>query len=165
VALLWLSGLRKLTVCRPRRWFDSTRWDCEAPTSLTQEEAMAWWMTNPQLLRIEMNLAHAATGGRVVRSGDTIYYEEQISADGVRFAYRMRYADDHPHSAPRVYLLHPELPHIAEIHRFSDGALCLFGAEEWHPTFTGLWVRNRVAAWVGALIQYSRTGVWPSMRR
>ncbi len=120
-----------------------------------------WVAERPNLLRLEMELARGLTSGRIARDGATIVFEEEIRAHGVSFGYQIRYAPDHPFTAPTVLLLWPDLPKTREVHRFSDGSLCLHAEEEWLPTRTGaLWLRNRAVAWIVAVGDFSRTGVW-----
>lgn len=122
--------------------------------------SMRWAERDPGRLDLEMRLLGAAAHGRFVRVGQSVAYEEEVVHDGVRFGFRIVFPDDYPYSPPRTHLLRPPLPVTSEIHRFVDGALCLFGPDEWHPNQTGLWVRNRTVAWIGALRNFSQTGAW-----
>ena len=120
-----------------------------------------WVSERPALFRAEQELTQRFTNGRIARDGQVIVFEEEVQVSGITFSYQIRYAADHPYSAPSVYLRWPELPKTAEVHRFRDGSLCLHGPEEWHPSHTAaLWLRNRVVAWIAALLSFSRTGVW-----
>jgi hypothetical protein len=123
---------------------------------------MTWWKRDPRRLALEIALLTRAAGGRFCRSGDTILYDEEIVSDRVPFGLRVRFPEDYPASAPLPFLLYPDLPVTVEIHRYVGGALCVHGPDEWHPNeCTGLWLRNRTAAWVYALSDFLRTGVWP----
>lgn len=121
-----------------------------------------WWERNPRLLSTTMFLARTATNGRLVRAGNTLLFEEDIVAGGVVFGLRIRLSENHPFEPPRAYLAYPDLPVTVAIHRFTNGALCLHGEEEWHPNQTLLWLRNRAVSWIGALLIFTRTGEWPN---
>lgn len=123
--------------------------------------SMRWAERYPWRLQLEMKLLSTAGNGRFVRVSGALAYDEEVVAQGTRFGLRLIYPDNFPFEPPRAHLLYPSLPITAQVHRFIDGGLCLHGAAEWHPTQTGLWLRNRAIAWVAALLQYSRTGVWP----
>ena len=122
--------------------------------------SMKWAERNPARLDLEMMLLDATAHGRFVRVGQSIGFEEEIIHDGIKYALRIVFPDDYPYSPPRTHLLYPALPITATIHRFADGGLCLFGPDEWRPTQTALWVRNRAVAWIGALRNFSATGTW-----
>lgn len=125
--------------------------------------SMGWAERDPARLRLEMNLLAAAAHGRFVRVGGHVAFDEDLVAGGVQFGLRLVYPGAFPFEPPRAFLRFPALPVTSVVHRYQDGSLCLHGAHEWHPNQTGLWVRGRAIAWIHALCEYARSGVWPTL--
>ncbi len=125
--------------------------------------SMRWAERDPARLQLEMKLLGTAANGRFVRVSGSLAYDEDVVAEGTRFGLRLVYPANFPFEPPRAHLRFPSLPVTAAVHRFVDGGLCLHGPDEWHPSQTGLWLRNRAIGWLAALLEYSRTGVWPSL--
>jgi hypothetical protein len=120
-----------------------------------------WFEHDPRRLNLEMNLLARAASGRWGRIGKTLVYDETLTARGMAFAIRIAFPSDFPFSPPRAHLLSPAVPNVAELHKFSNGVLCLHDTHEWHPRATALWLRNRAAAWANAYAAYCETGEWP----
>lgn len=120
-----------------------------------------WWNSDPRRFALEMRLVREATNGRLARSGDTLIFEEDIVSSSARFGLRIWFPETYPYEPPRAYLAYPPMPVDVKIHRFLNGALCLHSDEEWHPSNTIVWIRNRAVAWIGALHEYAETGEWP----
>jgi hypothetical protein len=124
---------------------------------------MTWWRRDPNRLAFEMNLLARAASGQFCRTGESIFYDDEIVVDGVRFGLRLEFPFDYPASPPLPFLLYPELPVTVEIHRYVGGALCVHGPDEWHPHgCTSLWLRNRAVAWIHGLCEFQRTGSFPA---
>jgi ubiquitin-protein ligase len=112
---------------------------------------------------IEMRLLSEAGNVQFARHGDALVATETVRIGGVEFTYRIEFPPGYPYDAPRVFLLRPALPTSIEVHRFNNGALCLWGPDEWHPRHSGVWVRGRALAWVYNLILYADAGRWPGI--
>lgn len=119
-----------------------------------------WWEGDPHRLALERAVVTANSNARFARAGNEIVFLESIVANGIVYDLRFTYPPDFPNSPIRVHLLRPSLPKSALIHRYVDGSLCLHGPGEWAPTHTGVWTRSRAIAWIGALVNFSRTGQW-----
>lgn len=127
---------------------------------------MQWWRRDPRRLAIEREVVKNATSGRLGRlPDDSIVIDEDMVVAGIRFGLRIRYPETFPAECPVATLLYPELPVTAKAHRYTDGSLCLHAPGDWHPQRTALWLRNRAAAWMNALVVFSATGSWPEFRK
>lgn len=124
---------------------------------------MTWWRFDSQRFALEVDLLRRASNGSFGRIGEVLVFDEELLVDGLRFGIRILFPDNFPFAPPRAFLLRPELPASLDIHRFVDGGLCLHASDEWTPRCTGLWLRNRAAAWVHAVAEFSNTGEWPAI--
>ncbi len=124
---------------------------------------MADWTKTPRFIT-EINLLRQNTRAVLWRREPygPVGFDEAFLIEGVVFEIRVVFTGSFPYEAPRVFLLRPALPSFVEVHRFNDGSLCLHGPGEWTPLKTAAWIRTRALLWAHCIVEFSKTGVWPS---
>lgn len=125
---------------------------------------MADWTKTPRFAS-EMTLLRQNTNAVMWRREPygPVGFDEAFHIQGVVFAIRGVFTSSFPYEAPRVFLLRPALPSVLQIHRFSDGSLCLHGPGEWTPLKTALWIRTRALLWAHTVVKFALEGEWPEL--
>jgi hypothetical protein len=119
-----------------------------------------WYRRFPQRLEAELSLLRATSKAVVRLDGETLVADEEIVIGRYRFGYRIVFPPDFPYSPPAFRLGYPKLPHIQDLHIFSDGSLCLLGVDEWAPTLTAAALRARAVLWCNCIVAYLSSGTF-----
>jgi ubiquitin-protein ligase len=124
---------------------------------------MVWFETNQKRFNDEMKiLKRLYPKARIFIQDRQLTIYLKILGRVHEYMARIVYPNDFPYNPPKAYIIKPELPKLhQQIHRYSDGSLCLAKPNEIDTQITGKIICDWVRDWVRSYEIWLNTGKFP----